>query len=104
MKKILLIDGNSLLFRSFYANQTRLSANGKQVNGVYTFANSILSFLESNDYYDVRIAFDKGKQTFRHKMYDDYKGGRTKTPEELIEQFPIAREFVNATGIGFCGT
>jgi DNA polymerase-1 len=101
MKKILLIDGNSLLFRSFYANQTRLSANGKQVNGVYTFANSILSFLESNDYYDVRIAFDKGKQTFRHKMYDDYKGGRTKTPEELIEQFPIAREFVNATGIGF---
>lgn len=102
MKKILLIDGNSLFFRSFYANQySVMSFNGQPTNGVFTFANLLLNFIKENDYFDIRVAFDKGKQTFRHKAYDKYKDGRSKTPDSLVAQLPLVREFMEATGIGY---
>src|SRR5699024_3545255 len=96
------IDGNSLFFRSYYANQySNLNCNGIPTNGIYTFANMLLSFLNENDYFDVRIAFDKGKNTFRHKMYESYKDGRQTTPESLIKQLPIVREFLKANGLNY---
>jgi DNA polymerase-1 len=78
-----------------------MSCNGVPTNGIFTFANSLLSYLKENNYFDVRVAFDKGKKTFRHQAYDAYKAGRSKTPDELIAQLPVVREFMNATGIGF---
>ncbi|KAJ3616193.1 hypothetical protein Zmor_012004 [Zophobas morio] len=78
-----------------------MSSNGQPTNGVFTFANSLLTFLNQNNYFDVRVAFDKGKKTFRHQIYSEYKAGRSKTPDELIAQLPLVREFMDATGIGY---
>lgn len=102
-KKILIIDGNSLIFRAYFASAYKgeilKTKNGIPTNAVYSFANMLTSLLTRNDYYDVKVAFDKGKKTFRHEKLEDYKSGRNATPPELIEQFPIVREMLNAAGI-----
>ena len=102
--KILLIDGNSVLFRAFYAtsftNMMRTSF-GAYTNAVYAFANMLnkaLSIIKP-DY--CCVAFDKGKATFRHQMTPDYKAGRKETPEELIEQFQTVREMLDAYNIKY---
>ncbi|EOA07051.1 DNA polymerase I [Mycoplasma yeatsii 13926] len=105
MKKILIIDGNSLLFRAYYATAYSSSpimrtTSGTPTNAVYSFINMMLSVLNSRGPYDcLFIAFDKGKKTFRHEMLKDYKAGRQKTPEELIKQLPIIREFLTSANI-----
>ncbi len=105
MKKILLIDGNSLLFRSYYATATHgfimRSFNNKPTNAVYGFANTLHSYIQKNEYKDIIVAFDKGKKTFRHKKLENYKKGRKKTPEELISQFSLIREYLKNINIKF---
>jgi len=106
MKKVLLVDGNSLLYRAYFANAYRSqfimkTKSGIYTNAVFSFANMLTSLLSQRDYYDVKVAFDKGKKTFRHDKLEDYKAGRQQTPDELIMQFPIAREFLEAANIGY---
>jgi len=102
--KLLLIDGNSLLFRAYFATSYRemlKTSNGIYTNAIYAFANMLEKALKliKPDY--CAVAFDKGKHTFRHEMCPDYKGGRKQTPEELVMQFPIVREMMDAYNIPY---
>jgi DNA polymerase-1 len=106
MKKVLLVDGNSLLYRAYFANAYRSNfimqtKSGIYTNAVFSFANMITKLLSENDYYDIKVAFDKGKHTFRHDKLEDYKAGRQETPPELVMQFPIVREFLEAANITY---
>lgn len=104
MKKIILVDGNNLLFRSYYA--TAYSGNfmhnskGLPTNALFGFANMINKIvLEEKPEYMI-VAFDKGK-TFRHDKYEEYKAGRIEMPDELRVQFPIAKELLTYMGIKY---
>ena len=104
MEKILLVDGNNLLFRSYYATAYNgnymTNSKGFPTNALLGFANMINKILnEENPTYMI-VAFDKGK-TFRHEKYKDYKGGRNETPTELKQQFPIAKELLTYMGIKY---
>ncbi|MFR6488501.1 MAG: DNA polymerase I [Clostridium sp.] len=102
MKKLLLIDGNSMLFRAYYATvygRMMKTSNGIPTNAVYgfiTMINKALSMVEPDA---VLVAWDAGKPTFRHETYTEYKGTRKELDQELIVQFPIAREFLDAYGM-----
>ncbi|MGN1295921.1 MAG: DNA polymerase I [Bacilli bacterium] len=102
MKKITLIDGNSLMFRSFYATaytgNLMQNKKGLYTNAVFGFVNMISKIL-SNDVDYIFVAFDAGKQTFRHQSYDDYKGGRKKLPDELLVQIPYVKKYLDLLGI-----
>ena len=104
MKKIVLVDGNNLLFRSYYA--TAYSGNimrnkdGFPTNGVYGFVNMINKIIAEEKPEYMMVAFDVGK-TFRHEKYADYKGGRNATPEDLKIQFPVAKKILTAMGIKY---
>lgn len=103
MKKMLLVDGNSLFFRAYYATAyTRMSTTsfGQATNAVYGFANMLNKALQLVDPQALVIAFDSGKKTFRHEAYEDYKGTRKALPEELISQFPLVREY--CVSAGYC--
>lgn len=104
MERAILIDGNNLLFRSYYATAYtgNLMKNSKGVptNAVYGFVNMINKILKEENPKYILVAFDKGKN-FRHKMYDNYKAGRIETPHELLSQFPLAKEFLNYKGIKY---
>lgn len=94
--KLVLIDGNSLLFRAFYALPLLHNEKGVYTNAVYGFTNILLNILEEEKPTHMLVAFDAGKTTFRHSTYTEYKGGRQKTPPELSEQFPLTRELLDA--------
>ena len=102
-KKLLLIDGNSVAFRAFYALYRQLdrftSPDGLHTNAIYTFKNMLDAILKQVNPTNILVAFDAGKVTFRTKMYQDYKGGRQKTPSELLEQLPVIRELLKDLGI-----
>src|SRR5690625_1050105 len=98
-KKLVLIDGNSVLFRAFYALPLLHNDKGVYTNAVYGFTAILLNILEAEKPSHILVAFDAGKTTFRHKTYEDYKGGRQKTPPELSEQFPLTRELLDAFNI-----
>jgi len=104
MSKILLIDGNSVLFRGFYAtcygNIMKTSA-GVYTNAIYAFANMLNKALKMIEPDYCVVAFDKGKHTFRHELNPDYKGGRKETPPELAPQFAIVREMMDAYNIKY---
>lgn len=104
MKKVILIDGNNLLFRSYYATAysgaVMRNSKGFPTNALYGFIQMINKILNEERPEYVMIAFDKGK-TFRHEKYPDYKGGRSETPTELLEQFPVAKELVEAMGMTY---
>lgn len=100
--KLLLIDGNSIAFRAFYAVQNYESfktKSGLHTNAVLFFNNMLESILEKEKPSHVLIAFDAGKTTFRHEFFTDYKAGRAKTPGEFKEQMPYIRELIEAQGI-----
>ncbi|MBF0714256.1 DNA polymerase I [Gemella sp. GH3] len=101
MAKILLLDGNSLSFRAFYAMPPLKNKKGLYTNSVYGFTLMLDKLLlDLNPDYAL-VAFDKGKSTFRHKSYENYKGTRSKTPDELIEQFGYVRELLDSYGIKY---
>lgn len=106
MSKIIIIDGNSLLFRAFYALYTinpdniMRTSDGTPTNAIYIFSNMLASLLSSLKEGDgIFVGFDAGKHTFRHKAFSDYKANRPKCPEELLTQMPIAREFLDELNI-----
>ena len=102
MKKVLLVDGNNLLFRSYYA--TAYSGNfmknskGFPTNALYGFINMINKIINEEEAEYMLVAFDKGK-TFRHEKYEEYKAGRIAMPEELKLQFPYAKKILDELGI-----
>ena len=104
MNKIILVDGNNLLFRSYYA--TAYSGNfmknskGLPTNALFGFTNMMNKIILEEKPTYILVAFDKGK-TFRHEKYKDYKGGRGETPDELKVQFPIAKEMLTYMGIKY---
>ena len=102
MEELILIDGNSLLFKAFYATSYTgnymVNRNGIPTNGVYGFARMVDKILNNNPKY-VIVAFDYGKKTFRNELLDTYKAQRKETPEELIPQFSLAREYLTAHNI-----
>ncbi len=97
-KKLLAIDGNSVLNRAFYGVRPLSTKDGFPTNALFGFVNMITRQAEalSPDY--VAVAFDLKSPTFRHKMYDAYKAGRRPMPEELALQFPVAKELLSAMG------
>lgn len=105
MQKIVLIDGNNLLFRSYYATayngNAMRNSKGFPTNGLYGFINMLNKIVNEEQPVYVMVAFDKGK-TFRHEKYTEYKAGRNATPEELKLQFPVAKQIVEALGMTYC--
>lgn len=104
MKRLLLTDGNAMLFRAFYATSfgeglTMATSDGTPVNAVFGFANMIAKAIEIVKPDGFMVAFDAGKHTFRHDLFADYKGGRRETPEQLIPQFSLVRQFLTSFGI-----
>ncbi|MFC4305431.1 DNA polymerase I [Cohnella boryungensis] len=99
MDKLVLIDGNSIINRAFYALPPLTSSNGLHTNAVLGFTTMLLKVLEEEKPSHVLVAFDAGKVTFRHEGYSEYKGGRQKTPPELSEQFPLLKELLQAFSI-----
>lgn len=99
MSKLILIDGNSIANRAFYALPLLSNSSGLHTNAVYGFTTMLLKLLEEQKPTHFLVAFDAGKVTFRHKDYADYKGGRAKTPPELSEQFPLLRDLIRAFGM-----
>ena len=102
-KQLLLIDGNSIVFRAFFAMHNQIdkftNKDGLHTAAIYGFKLMLDHVLDKFHPDAALVAFDAGKVTFRTKMYDDYKGGRNKTPDELTEQFPYVRELVEACGL-----
>lgn len=102
MKKLLLLDGNSMLFRAYYATlYTRMmsTSNGIPTNAVFGFINMMNKALELVQPDAVLVAWDADGHTFRKEEYEPYKGTRKPLDDELIVQFPIVREFLDAAGI-----
>ncbi|MEH7545080.1 DNA polymerase I [Neobacillus vireti] len=98
-KKLVLIDGNSIAYRAFFALPLLNNDKGIHTNAVYGFTMMLMKILEDEKPTHMLVAFDAGKTTFRHKTFGEYKGGRQKTPPELSEQFPFIRELLDAYGI-----
>jgi DNA polymerase-1 len=102
MKKMILIDGSNLMFRAYYA--TAYSGNimqnskGQYTNAVFSFVNMMNTIL-NEDFTHILVAFDKGKETFRHKEYPDYKGGRPPMPEEFRSQLDLIRKSLDVLGV-----
>jgi DNA polymerase I len=95
-KKLVLIDGNSIAYRAFFALPLLHNDKGIHTNAIYGFTMMLMKILEEEKPTHMLVAFDAGKTTFRHKTYSEYKGGRQKTPPELSEQFPFLRELLAA--------
>jgi len=104
MKKIILVDGNNLMFRSYYATaytgNFMQNSKGFPTNALFGFTNMINKILNEEKPEYMIVAFDKGK-TFRHAEYEGYKDGRSETPDELKMQFPIAKKLLEAMGIKY---
>jgi DNA polymerase-1 len=97
--KLMLIDGNSIIYRAFFALPPLTNSNGLHTNAVFGFTTMLLKVLEQEKPTHILVAFDAGKVTFRHEGYAEYKGGRQKTPPELSEQFPLLKEVIRSFSI-----
>ncbi len=99
MKKIVLIDGHSILNRAFYGVPDLSNSEGLHTNAVYGFLNIMFKILEEEQPDYLTVAFDVHAPTFRHEIYKEYKGTRKPMPEELREQVPVMKEVLAAMGI-----
>lgn len=99
MKKLILIDGNSLINRAFYATPLLTSKNGVPTNAVYGFINMLLKLISDDKPEYIAVCFDVHHPTFRHEMYSEYKGTRKPMPEELRPQIPLLKEVLTVMGI-----
>lgn len=98
-EKLVLIDGHSILNRAFYGVPELTNAEGLHTNAIYGFLNILFKFLEEEQPKYLAVAFDLKAPTFRHKMYEAYKGTRKPMPQELHEQVPIMKDILKAMGI-----
>ncbi len=103
MNKLLLIDGSNLIFRAYYATEANPIKNldGVYVNAVYTLISMVDKLIKDEKPTHVYIAMDSGSETFRHKLYEDYKGTRVSAPEKLKYQFPIIKEYFSSLGVKY---
>ncbi|HSU78859.1 MAG TPA: DNA polymerase I [Candidatus Angelobacter sp.] len=99
MGKLILIDGNSIAYRAFFALPLLNNEKGVYTNAVYGFTMMLLKVIEEEQPTHMLVAFDAGKTTFRHETFKEYKGTRQKTPPELSEQLPFIHEVVDLLGI-----
>lgn len=99
MEKLVLVDGNSIAFRAFFALPLLSNDKGVYTNAVYGFTQMLLKILQDEKPTRMLVAFDAGRTTFRHKTFKEYKGGRQKTPPELSEQMPFIHELLDAMEI-----
>lgn len=100
-KKIMIIDGSSLLYRAFYALPLLTTKEGIYTNGIYGFLTMLYKVTEEKKPDYLSVVFDKKGPTFRHEEYDKYKGNRQSTPSELVQQFPMIREILDAMKIKY---
>lgn len=98
-EKLLLLDGNSLAYRAFFALPLLTNDNGIHTNATYGFTTMLQKIIGEENPTQMLVAFDAGKTTFRHESFGEYKGGRQKTPPELSEQFPYIRKLIDAYNI-----
>ena len=96
MEKLVLIDGNSLSFRAFFALPLLTNKAGVYTNAIYGFTMILDKIIKEEEPTHFMVAFDAGKTTFRNNMYSEYKGGREKTPDELRSQLPYIRQLVES--------
>lgn len=99
MKKLILIDGNSLLFRAYFAMRPMVTSKGVHTQGIYAFINMLRRIMKDYEPDYLAIAFDMKEKTFRHEVYPEYKAGRLKTPIELLSQIPILHKILDAMNI-----
>ncbi len=95
-KKLILIDGNALLYRAFYALPPLTNSKGTPTGAVYGFTRMLMKLLQERQPQYIACAFDKGKKTFRHRKFKDYKANRPSMPEELVMQIPLVKEVLEA--------
>ena len=101
MEKLILMDGNSLASRAFYALPLLNNKHGIFTNAVYGFTQILLKVIEEEKPDKILVAFDAGKVTFRHTEYTEYKGKRLRTPSELSGQFPMLKELLDVFNIRY---
>jgi 5'-3' exonuclease, C-terminal SAM fold./5'-3' exonuclease, N-terminal resolvase-like domain. len=99
MSKFLIIDGNSLMYRAYFALPDLMNSEGLHTNAIYGFSMMLIKLLDEERPDYIAVAFDKKAPTFRHKEYSAYKGTRQSMPEELIEQVDILKDVINAFNI-----
>ncbi len=99
MKKLVVIDGNSLLFRAYFAMRPMTTKEGVFTQGVFAFINMLDRIVKESDPDYLAVAFDMKKKTFRHEIYKEYKAGRQKTPPELLSQIPLLKKVLHAMNI-----
>ena len=99
MDKLILIDGNSLLFRAYFAMRPMVTSKGMHTQGVFAFVNMLGKIISDYEPSHIAVAFDLKGGTFRHDVYKDYKAGRLKTPPELLSQIPLMHDVLEAMNI-----
>lgn len=102
MEKWVVIDGNNIIYRAFFAMPPLTNAQGLHTHAVYGFMTMLLRLIEEEKPTHLLVAFDAGKETFRHDHFKEYKGKRDKTPTELLEQLPVLKELLDALGVSHC--
>src|SRR5487761_94241 len=97
MAKYLLLDGNSLAYRAFFALPTDMAtASGQVTNAVYGFTSMLVNLLKDHQPDHIAVAFDRPEPTFRHTLIGDYKAGRAETPDILRQQLGLVRQVVDS--------
>ena len=99
MENLILIDGNSLLFRAYFAMRPMVTSDGVYTQGIFAFINMLGKILADYEHDYIGVAFDMKEKTFRHEQYAEYKAGRLKTPIELLSEVPLLHEVLNAMNI-----
>src|SRR5437879_9644924 len=100
MAKILLLDGNSLAYRAFFALPTDLAtASGQVTNSVFGFTSMLINLLKDHKPDAIAVAFDRPEPTFRHEVVEDYKAGRAEAPDILRQQMGLVRQVVEVLNV-----
>ena len=99
MKKLILIDGNSLLFRAYFAMRPMVTSKGIHTQGIFAFINMLNKIIKDYEPDYMAVAFDMKEKTFRHERYEDYKAGRQQTPIELLSEIPWMHKVLEAMNI-----
>ena len=98
-KRLFLIDGHSLLYRSYYAIQRLSTSQGFPTNAIYGFINTLRKLIQDENPTYLGIVFDTGKPTIRHQVYKEYKAHRKPMPDDLIPQIPVLKKVLRAMNI-----
>ena len=101
MERLIAIDGNSLLYRAYYALPDMATRDGVPTGALHGFLTMLLKLAQTEPDY-LAVAFDVHEPTFRHRRYAAYKAGRRETPEDLLRQFPLIRELLGEMGVTVC--